>query len=133
MPGNLLLGARYLKDENIEMFAEELMQSCYDIWNTPTGLAPETWSWIDKDQDMAVYPEVMQKMMTTSGFVVQETSYDLRPGKEVSITRKKLDSYGTFPHIFGHLETVESLFYFYRITGDKTYQVRLCSTHEFMF
>lgn len=82
MPGNLLLGARYLQDKNIEVFAEELMQSCYDVWvNTPTGLAPETWSWIDKTQNMEVYPEVMQKMMAQNGFVVQEKSYDLRPGK----------------------------------------------------
>ncbi|KAI8083909.1 glycoside hydrolase [Thamnidium elegans] len=98
MPGNLLLGARYLKDETIEMFARDLMNSCYDVWDTPTGLAPETWSWIDKEQDITTYPELMQKVMLKSGFVTQDSGYDLRP------------------------ETIESLFYFYRITGDKTYQ-----------
>lgn len=98
MPGNLLLGARYLKDENLEFFANELMSSCYDVWNTPTGLAPETWSWIDKVQDFDGFPDTMKKMMIRSGFMSQDTGYDLRP------------------------ETVESLFYFYRITGDKTYQ-----------
>lgn len=80
MPGNLLLGARYLKDETIETFAHEIMNSCYDVWNTPTGLAPETWSWIDKDQSMESYPEHMQKMMVRDGFVSQDTGYDLRPG-----------------------------------------------------
>lgn len=81
MPGNLLLGARYLKNDDIAEFAHELMNSCYDTWiNTPTGLAPETWSWISKDQDIAVYPEVMQKMMLKSGFITQDTGYDLRPG-----------------------------------------------------
>ncbi|CAO3649055.1 unnamed protein product [Mucor hiemalis] len=98
MPGNLLLGARYLKDEKLEVFANELMNSCYDVWNTPTGLAPETWSWIDKVQDFNGFPDVMQKMMVRNGFMSQDTGYDLRP------------------------ETVESLFYFYRITGDKSYQ-----------
>ncbi|KAF1800385.1 glycoside hydrolase family 47 protein [Mucor lusitanicus] len=99
MPGNLLLGARYLNDPSIERLADELMNSCYDTWvNTATGLAPEKWSWIDKDQNMNGYPEVMQKMMLKSGFIAQDTGYDLRP------------------------ETIESLFYFYRITGDTSYQ-----------
>lgn len=80
MPGNLLLGARYLQDEAIETFAHEIMNSCYDVWNTATGLAPETWSWIDKDQSMDSYPETMQKMMINDGFVSQDTGYDLRPG-----------------------------------------------------
>ncbi|KAG1048075.1 hypothetical protein G6F43_009515 [Rhizopus delemar] len=99
MPGNLLLGAAYLKDRKIGRFAFELMESCYDTWaHSPTGLAPETWSWIDKSQNLAVFPENMRKSMLTTGFIAQDTGYDLRP------------------------ETVESLFYFYRMTGDKTYQ-----------
>ncbi|KAI8987195.1 glycoside hydrolase [Pilobolus umbonatus] len=99
MPGNLLLGARYLNDAFIEKFANELMDSCYDAWvNTPTGLAPETWSWIDKGQNMSSYPAIMQTLMVQNGFMVQDAGYDLRP------------------------ETIESLFYFYRITGDPLYQ-----------
>lgn len=82
MPGNLLLGARYLKNEKIEVLADELMKSCYEVWDTPTGLAPETWSWIDKEQDINVFPELMQKMMLKSGFVSQDSGYDLRPGNK---------------------------------------------------
>jgi mannosyl-oligosaccharide alpha-1,2-mannosidase len=81
MPGNLLLGAAYLKDRKIGRFAFELMESCYDTWaRSPTGLAPETWSWIDKSQNLAVFPENMRKSMLTTGFVAQDTGYDLRPG-----------------------------------------------------
>lgn len=81
MPGNLLLGARYLNDNNIAQLADELMNSCYDAWtNTPTGLAPETWSWIEKSQDLAAYPEHMQNMVLRDGFIAQDTGYDLRPG-----------------------------------------------------
>lgn len=99
MPGNLLLGAAYLKNRKIGRFAFELMESCYDTWaNSPTGLAPETWSWIDKSQDLAVFPESMRRSMLTTGFLAQDPGYDLRP------------------------ETVESLFYFYRMTGNKIYQ-----------
>ena len=81
MPGNLLLGARYLQNEKLEVFAKELMDSCNDVWGTPTGLAPETWSWVDKDQDMTQYPVRMQTLMKRDGFVSQNTGYDLRPGK----------------------------------------------------
>ncbi|KAI8352831.1 glycoside hydrolase [Choanephora cucurbitarum] len=99
MPGNLLLGAYYLNDNSMKKFASELMDACYDVWaNSPTGLAPESWSWIENDQDLNAFPQVMQKMMATSGYVTQDSQYDLRP------------------------ETIESLFYFYRMTGDKTYQ-----------
>ncbi|KAI8369644.1 glycoside hydrolase [Radiomyces spectabilis] len=99
MPGNILLGARYLNDSKLETFAQELMDSCYEAWiRTPTGLAPETWSWTDKTQNMTYYPENMHRIIDTYGFVPQNMTFDLRP------------------------ETVESLFYFYRLTGDSSYQ-----------
>ncbi|KAI8144823.1 glycoside hydrolase [Fennellomyces sp. T-0311] len=99
MPGNLLLGARYLNDSDMAIFAAELMRACYDTWAlSPTGLAPETWSWIDKSQNITSYPSIMQIAMQTTGYLAQDLSYDLRP------------------------ETLESLFYFYRLTGDPQYQ-----------
>ncbi|KAI7871875.1 glycoside hydrolase [Spinellus fusiger] len=99
IPGNLLLGGQYLKDPQISAFAKELMDSCYDVWvKTPTGLAPETWSWIEKGQNATTFPANIQQSMKDIGFVANQKSYDLRP------------------------ETIESLFYFYRITGDPTYQ-----------
>ncbi|KAI9498280.1 glycoside hydrolase [Zychaea mexicana] len=99
IPGNILLGARYLNDSDLTIFASELMKSCYDTWAvTPTGIAPETWSWIDKSQNISSYPDVMQLAMQTTGYVPQDVSYDLRP------------------------ETLESIFYFYRLTGDPKYQ-----------
>ncbi|KAI9018126.1 glycoside hydrolase [Phycomyces nitens] len=99
MPGNLLLGSRYLDDPQIDTLAKELMDSCYNTWiRTPTGLSPETWSWIQKDQDTTKFPGLMQQMMSDNGFVTNDKSYDLRP------------------------ETLESLFYFYRLTGDPSYQ-----------
>ncbi|KAI7853781.1 glycoside hydrolase [Circinella umbellata] len=99
IPGNLLLGARYLGDSELTTFASELMKSCYDTWAvTPTGLAPETWSWIDKSQNMSSFPDVMQDAMRTTGYIPRDLHYDLRP------------------------ETIESIFYFYRITGDSKYQ-----------
>ncbi|KAI8882041.1 glycoside hydrolase family 47 protein [Backusella circina FSU 941] len=99
IPGNILLGSKYLKDSTYEAFSHDLMSSCYDTWaNTPTGISPETWSWVDKSQNLTLYPEEMQKRVLEDGFIVQDSAYDLRP------------------------ETIESLFYFYRLTGDSKYQ-----------
>lgn len=81
IPGNLLLGARYLNDDNIAKFANELMDGCYDAWAlTPTGIAPETWGWIDKSQNITSFPTAMQMAMQTTGYIAQDLSYDLRPG-----------------------------------------------------
>ncbi|KAI7905161.1 glycoside hydrolase [Cokeromyces recurvatus] len=107
IPSNLLLGARYLNNSTIEKFSKELMQSCYNVWvNTPTGIAPETWVWIDKTENMDFYPEDMQKSVLETGFFAQDAKYDLRP------------------------ETIESLFYFYRLTGDKIYQDKAWTIFE---
>lgn len=93
------MGARYLNDPNMAKFATELMDGCYNAWAlTPTQLAPETWSWVDKSQDVTKLPKVMQAAMQSVGYAAQDVSYDLRP------------------------ETLESLFYFYRLTGDPKYQ-----------
>ncbi|KAG1049689.1 hypothetical protein G6F46_007246 [Rhizopus delemar] len=101
IPGNLLLGAAYLDNKKMREFADELMESCYGTWtDSPTGLAPETWSWIDKTQNTTVFPAEMRQAVLTTGFLAQNTGYDLRP------------------------ETIESLFYFYRMTGNKIYQDR---------
>jgi mannosyl-oligosaccharide alpha-1,2-mannosidase len=57
------------------------MSSCYDTWaNTPTGISPETWSWIDKAQDITLYPKEMEEKVLQNGFIVQDSAYDLRPG-----------------------------------------------------
>ncbi|KAI8069724.1 glycoside hydrolase [Gongronella butleri] len=99
LPANLLLGARYLNRPSLEPFAKELMDGCVAAWrDMPSGLAPESWSWIDAQQNPSQFPEHMQVSMTEFGVVPDDTSYDLRP------------------------ETIESLFYFYRITGDPAYQ-----------
>ncbi|ORZ13469.1 glycoside hydrolase [Absidia repens] len=99
LPGNILMGARLLQNPEYESFATELMDGCYHAWETiPSGLAPESWSWVDEKQNIKMFPEQMQASMATYGLVPQSLFYDLRP------------------------ETLESLFYFYRMTGDSSYQ-----------
>lgn len=77
-----MLGAAYLNNKKMREFADELMESCYGTWtDSPTGLAPETWSWIDKTQNTTVFPAEMRQAVLTTGFLAQNTGYDLRPGK----------------------------------------------------
>ncbi|ORX57557.1 seven-hairpin glycosidase [Hesseltinella vesiculosa] len=97
--GNILLGARYLNRPELDKFAKDLTDGCMTAWEKmPTGLAPEAWSWVDESQRLETFPNDVRLAMQTFGFIPQDKSYDLRP------------------------ETLESLFYFYRITGDKSYQ-----------
>ncbi|GAN05194.1 seven-hairpin glycosidase [Mucor ambiguus] len=104
MPGNLLLGARFLQEPAYEIFAQELMDSCFKTWhNSPTGLSPESWSWMDQssmldDSVNAPYTADQKYLYQDLAFIPTGNSYLLRP------------------------ETLESLFYFYRLTGDAKYQ-----------
>lgn len=42
-PGNILLGARMLKREDIFRFGLDLMEGCWHSYNaTPTGISPES-------------------------------------------------------------------------------------------
>ncbi|CAO3597926.1 unnamed protein product [Absidia cylindrospora] len=107
LPGNILMGARYLNKPEYEHFAKELMDGCYHAWETiPSGLSPESWSWVDEKQDLSKFPANLQLAMETHELVPQELYYDLRP------------------------ETLESLFYFYRMTGDTSYQDKAWAIFE---
>ncbi|KAI9255854.1 glycoside hydrolase [Helicostylum pulchrum] len=103
MPGNLLLGAKYLQNDDMAKFAEELLDSCYKTWkNSPTGLSPEGWGWIDDspagNMSSKRYTQVQRDVFNQLGFIPTSYRYLLRP------------------------ETIESLFYFYRLTGETKYQ-----------
>lgn len=104
------------------------MQSCYDTWtNTPTGLAPETWRWIEKQEELNEFTKKRQSTIRKNGFLARDTKYDLRPGKfcvaHVYIYYAFVFIIGPYNFLCTCIETIESLFYFYRVTGDKTYQV----------
>lgn len=86
MPGNLLLGARYLQEPAYETFAQELMDSCFKTWhNSPTGLSPESWGWIDQaslmdDSINATYTADQKRLYKDLAFIPTGKSYLLRPG-----------------------------------------------------
>ncbi|KAL1924216.1 uncharacterized protein VTP21DRAFT_7251 [Calcarisporiella thermophila] len=101
LPGNLILAARITDNPFYEQLAYPLMNSCYNAWiKTPTGIAPESWWYVNsagkRSRDFGT-PE-NKKRSEKWGFWPDSEGYILRP------------------------ETIESLFYFYRLTGNPKYQ-----------
>lgn len=87
MPGNLLLGAKYLQNDDMAKFAEELLDSCYKTWkNSPTGLSPEGWGWIDDspagNMSSKRYTQVQRDVFNQLGFIPTSYRYLLRPGNK---------------------------------------------------
>jgi mannosyl-oligosaccharide alpha-1,2-mannosidase len=102
-PGNLLLGGRHLKREDMITLAQAILEgSRHSYAASPTGIGPESFSWA------AAPPYRNGTFMPTSprqnsefaahGFWVADPQYRLRP------------------------EYVESLFYAWRVTGEKRYR-----------
>ncbi|ORZ02973.1 glycoside hydrolase [Syncephalastrum racemosum] len=120
-PGNLLLGATQMKGDTskVRNFADVFMKSCMVAWDdTATGIAPEVWSWTPKEaatkgplgsiigglkdwfgenKGSSTKKRSMKKR-NTGPFKIENGLYDLRP------------------------ETLESIFYYYRVTQDTSYQ-----------
>lgn len=109
-------------------FADVFLDSCMETWSkTATGISPESWTWTPQDDSLQTklnrvfgrnltVARIAQKSDTKRAFSIDNASYDLRPGKiyiymcvcilNISLT----------------LETIESLFYYYRLTEDTKYQ-----------
>ncbi|KAI9486361.1 MAG: glycoside hydrolase [Benjaminiella poitrasii] len=117
-PGNILLGISQVQDEakkkQYRAFADTFFTSCMETWQkTNTGIAPESWSWNPRDATgltkvlntlfenklkTKIPKQTNQKRADERTFKIENAIYDLRP------------------------ETIESIFYYYRSTGDKKYQ-----------
>ncbi|PHZ07703.1 seven-hairpin glycosidase [Rhizopus microsporus ATCC 52813] len=117
-PGNILLGASQLenhyKKRKYRKFADTFLKSCVETWlKTKTGISPESWRWTPKDKSLetklntlfdntlkSAHPDESQKFKHDSQrpFTIDNAIYDLRP------------------------ETIESIFYYYRLTGNQYFQ-----------
>jgi mannosyl-oligosaccharide alpha-1,2-mannosidase len=127
LPGNVIYGAQLLGNKQYAGFAKNLMDGCVQLWEgTKTNIAPESFHWIPKDSPLGNYTasQIAQDKRRGFYFAQNEATYDLRPGK----AHRMQNIYFTWSNVYlvvSHFaETVESLFYFYRITGDKTYQYK---------
>ena len=128
MPGTIALGATEgltvaearkqkgkwgPKQENDILLAKELMKACYGMYRvTKTGLAPEiTYFHTHKPPKLGgLYPEGSLHAPEIEGETGEEQwreDYDIKPADTHNLQRP---------------ETVESLFYMWRITGDEKYR-----------
>ncbi|RJE26560.1 Mannosyl-oligosaccharide 1,2-alpha-mannosidase [Aspergillus sclerotialis] len=143
MPGTIALGATgglplsmakkssdwsQRHDEEI-LLAKELMKTCWATYlATKTGLAPEiTYFKLDNPPRMMedVYPDsTMNKGNRKSEHEeLQPISKPLYPLDDESLKwREDIDIHKQDRHNLQRPETVESLFYMYRITEDETYR-----------
>ncbi|KAJ2683547.1 hypothetical protein IWW39_005440 [Coemansia spiralis] len=97
-PGTLALASRLLNDSESMDLAHELLLSSYNTFaRTPTHIGPENFGFLpdgDDDSDLLL---AQRSEIKKYGFYLDRPYYLMRP------------------------EVIESIFYFYRITGDEKY------------
>ncbi|KAI5463631.1 glycoside hydrolase family 47 protein [Mariannaea sp. PMI_226] len=101
--GNFILGGILLQEEKYIKFGIELTESYYHTYQeNPSGIGPEGFHWVDSKKPTGgsnpLPPSNLADFYTKTGFWVSSPGYILRP------------------------ETMESLWYAYRATGDRKYQ-----------
>ncbi|OMH80423.1 Endoplasmic reticulum mannosyl-oligosaccharide 1,2-alpha-mannosidase [Zancudomyces culisetae] len=119
LPGILALGSKVLNRTQDLPLAKDLMYTCYSLYkHSPTGLSPETVVF-EFDSKIKGYSSVTKKMLKKRAQipVINQRRFTSNNSDAFNGTFKAKESkYILRP------ETVESLFYLYRITGDTKYQ-----------
>lgn len=101
--GNFILGGILLDEQKYIDFGIKLTESYYETYRTATGIGPEGFRWtaselpLDNSTNPGP-PANDQEFYNEAGFWATSKAYILRP------------------------ETMESLYYAYRVTGDVKYQ-----------
>ncbi|KAK5242238.1 mannosyl-oligosaccharide alpha-1,2-mannosidase, partial [Cryomyces antarcticus] len=105
------LGASWSKQQEEEMeLAKQLMKTCWGMYlDTPTGLAPEITHFEIYDPPKMMDDGVLQSpdVLSHSADAEWRKDYVIKPADAHNLQRP---------------ETVESLFYMWRITGDELYR-----------
>jgi mannosyl-oligosaccharide alpha-1,2-mannosidase len=98
--GNFILGGILLGEQKYIDFGLQITDSYFATYNeTASGIGPEGFQWVDSANSSSSQPPSSDaRFYSTAGFWVTTPYYILRP------------------------ETLESLYYSYRITGDSKYQ-----------
>lgn len=96
--GNFILGGILLNEDKYIDFGLQLAESYYQTYKTPSGIGPDGFQWVDAQQGGSSPPGDQAAFYKTSGFWASSPGWGLNP------------------------ETMESLYYAYRVTGDRKYQ-----------
>lgn len=92
--GNFILGGLVLRTQRYIEFGISLIEGCQNLYkSTVTGLSPDSFIW-----DGPSVSAEQQQFWEEHGFKISDAAYSLRP------------------------EHLESLYYAYRVTGDRKYQ-----------
>ncbi|KAF5025070.1 hypothetical protein F66182_2839 [Fusarium sp. NRRL 66182] len=104
--GSFIYGGLLLQNQTLIDFGLELARSYYDVYrNSPTGIGPETFRWVDHHQPLTKPAtnrkpsRKWQSFYEQSGYWPTNGEHILRP------------------------ETIESLYYAYRATGDEKWRI----------
>ncbi|KAF5002507.1 hypothetical protein FGRMN_332 [Fusarium graminum] len=112
--GSLILGGLLLQNQTFVDFGLELSESYFEVYKqSPSGIGPEVFRWVDDGRQPLAKaaanrypPQKWKDFYEKSGFYHVNAEYILRP------------------------ETIESLYYAYRATGDKKWQDRAWEAFE---
>ncbi|KAG4279853.1 hypothetical protein FPRO06_11186 [Fusarium proliferatum] len=104
--GSLILGGLLLQNQTFVDFGVKLSESYYEVYRqSPSGIGPELFRWVDdgrqplaKASSKRLPAPKWKSFYEKSGYYHTNAEYILRP------------------------ETIESLYYAYRATGDRKYQ-----------
>lgn len=141
MPGTIALGATsgqllskarqspdwsQQREEEI-LIARELMKTCWATYKkTPTGLAPEISHFVFDDMPVMMsdkYADPTSSSQSGTPHELHGISLPLTPLKDGSEPwRDDIDIHRGDRHNLQRPETIESLFYMYRVTGDEMYR-----------
>lgn len=138
MPGTIALGAtsglplsvarkspswNQQREEEI-LISRELMKTCWATYlNTKTGLAPEITHFVLGDEPIMMGDKYPTPSKTGSTFEMSSISQPLTTTPDGSDPwRKDIIVKNNDRHNLQRPETVESLFYMYRVTGDEIYR-----------
>jgi mannosyl-oligosaccharide alpha-1,2-mannosidase len=123
VPGTFLLAADTIPElHDIVGIASELLESCVLAWtSTKTGIAPEIFGWVDPKTGEFPVPKSDRSIELADkyGVIPVVDSYILRPGKHTAVNLILMCN-KLIVHLL--IETLESIFYFYRYTKDEKYR-----------
>lgn len=137
MPGTIAIGATggrplsearksadWSQQREEEIFiSRELMKTCWATYKmTPTGLAPEISHFILDSPPVMMADNYPDPDLSASPQELQSISRPLTIQDGDEVWRKDIDIHKGDRHNLQRPETIESLFYMYRVTGDEMYR-----------
>ena len=132
-PGALLLASRALNPTHpsasaLRPLALALLEACHHVYNsTPTGLAPEAWSWlpaVSHAPRRQGYPSTWDASSTPPSELKHADSrvaFGPQTGAQAA-QAPRLGFYAVDPRFRLRPEYVESLFYAHRVTGESRFR-----------